>query len=71
MSGPSKRVPMMRLARLNEQTLRGRWVRHLPIVDHRALIEVVSIRDIYRSVRAELEHAVSKREAFLFAAGQL
>jgi hypothetical protein len=45
--------------------------RDLLIVDHGALIEIVSIRDIYGSVRAELEHAVSERVAFFFGAGQL
>ncbi|MDA1309045.1 MAG: CBS domain-containing protein [Proteobacteria bacterium] len=43
--------------------------RHLPIVDHGALIGIVSIRDIYASVRAELEEAVLEREAFLSGAG--
>ena len=43
--------------------------RHLPIVDYGALIGIVSIRDIYASVRAELENAVLEREAFLFGAG--
>jgi len=43
--------------------------RDLPIAAHGALIGIVSIRDIYASVRAELEHAVLEREAVLSGAG--
>jgi CBS domain-containing protein len=39
--------------------------RHLPVVDGGALVGIVSIRDIYASVRAELEDAVLERDAFL------
>ena len=39
--------------------------RHLPVVDDGALVGIVSIRDIYASVRAELEDAVLERDAFL------
>jgi CBS domain-containing protein len=39
--------------------------RHLPVVDDGALVGIVSIRDIYASVRAELEEAVLERDAFL------
>lgn len=39
--------------------------RHLPVVDDGALVGIVSIRDIYASVRAELEEAVIERDAFL------
>jgi len=43
--------------------------RDLPIADHGTLIGIVSIRDNYASVRAELEHAVLEREAVLSGAG--
>lgn len=39
--------------------------RHLPVVDGGALVGIVSIRDIYASVRAELEEAVIERDAYL------
>jgi CBS domain-containing protein len=39
--------------------------RHLPVVDDGTLVGIVSIRDIYASVRAELEEAVLERDAFL------
>ena len=39
--------------------------RHLPIVEDGTLVGIVSIRDIYASIRAELEEAVLEREAFL------
>lgn len=39
--------------------------RHLPVVDNGALVGIVSIRDIYASVRAELEEAVIERDAYL------
>jgi CBS domain-containing protein len=42
--------------------------RHLPVVDDGALVGIVSIRDIYASVRAELEEAVIERDAFLTTA---
>ena len=42
--------------------------RHLPVVDDGALVGIVSIRDIYASVRAELEEAVLERDAFLTTA---
>ena len=45
--------------------------RHLPIADHRAGIEIISICEIYGSVRPELEHAFSEREALLFGAGHV
>ena len=42
--------------------------RHLPVMDGETLVGIVSIRDIYASVRAELEEAVLERDAFLTTA---
>lgn len=42
--------------------------RHLPVMDDGVLVGIVSIRDIYASVRAELEEAVLERDAFLTTA---
>lgn len=45
----------------------GRY-RHLPVVEDGSLVGIVSIRDVYACVRAELEEAVLERDAYLAGA---
>jgi CBS domain-containing protein len=43
--------------------------RHLPVVDDGKLIGIVSIRDLYAAIKAELESDIKEREAFIFDTG--
>lgn len=50
-----------------ERMQAGRY-RHLPVMDGDDLVAMVSIRDLYATVRIELEQALLEREAFISAA---
>tara|TARA_R110002072_G_scaffold19040_25_gene70632 strand:- start:24148 stop:24594 length:447 start_codon:yes stop_codon:yes gene_type:complete len=43
--------------------------RHLPVVDGGKLVGIVSIRDLYDSVRAQLEQDIKQRDQMIFDTG--
>ncbi len=49
---------------LNE--MRGRKFRHLPVVDGDKLVGMISVRDLFAAMKAELEHDLTEREAMIF-----
>ena len=46
-----------------------RGYRHLLVVDHRKVVGMVSIRDLYRTAKEMLEADLRDREAFIFGEG--
>ena len=46
-----------------------RGYRHLLVVDHRKVVGMVSIRDLYRTAKEMLEAYLRDREAFIFGEG--
>jgi CBS domain-containing protein len=52
------------------ERMRERGFRHLPVVDGKSVVGIVSIRDLYAEVKRELEDDVRHRDAFIFGNGQ-
>jgi CBS domain-containing protein len=46
--------------------MRTRKYRHLPVVEDGKCISIVSIRDLYDSVKETLEQDIKETEAFVF-----
>lgn len=48
------------------ELMQTRGYRHLPVVENDTCIAVVSIRDLFRSVKESLEESIRETEAFVF-----
>ena len=48
------------------ELMRSRQFRHLPVVEGDTVVGMVSIRDLYDSVKGELEKNIRETEAFVF-----
>ncbi len=48
------------------ELMRSRNFRHLPVVDDGRVVGMVSIRDLYSAVKADLEDTVRETEAYVF-----
>ena len=48
------------------ELMQSRGYRHLPIAENGKCISIVSIRDIYASVKEALEQDIKEKEAFVF-----
>lgn len=48
------------------ELMQTRNYRHLPVVDNGKIIAVVSIRDLFASVKQSLEESIRETEAFVF-----
>lgn len=48
------------------ELMQTRNYRHLPVVENGKCIAVVSIRDLFKSVKASLEESIRETEAFVF-----
>ncbi len=48
------------------ELMRTRSFRHLPVVDDGRVVGMVSVRDLYSAVKADLEDAVRETEAYVF-----
>jgi len=46
--------------------MRDRKIRHLPVMDGDKLVGMMSIRDVFAAMKAELEHDLTEREAMIF-----
>ncbi len=46
--------------------MRDRNFRHLPVMDEEALVGMISVRDLFAAMKAELEHDLTAREAMIF-----
>ena len=51
------------------ETMRKKGFRHLPVVEDGKVVGVVSIRDLYASVKVQLEDDLRERDQFIFGAG--
>jgi len=51
------------------ERMRAGDFRHLPVVDGGKVVGVVSIRDLYASVKGQLEDDLRSRDAFIFGNG--
>ncbi|MEE9140584.1 MAG: CBS domain-containing protein [Alphaproteobacteria bacterium] len=49
--------------------MRDRGFRHLPVVNGKQIVAIVSVRDLYANVNRELENDVRDRDAFIFGVG--
>jgi CBS domain-containing protein len=49
---------------LNE--MRGRKFRHLPVMDGEKLVGMISVRDLFAAMKAELERDLTERETMIF-----
>ncbi len=48
------------------EEMRGRKFRHLPVVDGDKLVGMISVRDLFAAMKAELERDLTAREAMIF-----
>ncbi len=48
------------------ELMRGRNYRHIPVVDGDKVIGMVSIRDLYATVKMEMEENIRETEAYVF-----
>ncbi len=48
------------------ELMQTRGYRHLPVLDGGKCVAVVSIRDLFKSVKASLEESIRETEAFVF-----
>ncbi len=51
--------------------LRGSKFRHLPVMDGKTLVGMLSVRDLYVAIKNELEDDLHEREALIFGLPQL
>ncbi len=49
--------------------MRKKGFRHLPVVDGKRIVGLVSIRDLYASAQDQLEDDLRERDEFIFGAG--
>lgn len=47
-------------------TMQTEGFRHLPVLDGRRIVGMVSIRDLYAAVKVQLEQEVEQRNAYIF-----
>ncbi|MBN2752569.1 MAG: CBS domain-containing protein [Rhodospirillaceae bacterium] len=46
--------------------MRDRKFRHLPVMDGETLVGMISVRDLFAAMKAELEHDLTERETMIF-----
>ena len=49
--------------------MRASGYRHLPVVDGKRVVGIVSVRDLYDTVLSELEDDIRDRDAFIHGVG--
>ncbi|WP_445681022.1 CBS domain-containing protein [Radicibacter daui] len=47
----------------------SRGYRHLPVLDGGDIVGILSVRDLYATIKEHLEEEIKEREAFMFGAG--
>jgi CBS domain-containing protein len=47
----------------------ARGYRHLPVLDEGDIVGILSVRDLYTTIKEHLEEEIKEREAFMFGAG--